>query len=596
MFKKSLHRQLFISYLLITLFSLGAIGGYTIGSLRDFYYEQTSSDLVSRARLVEEEVRKYFSPSNARELERLAQVFGQAGNQRVTFILPEGTVLGDSDKNPAEMDNHSNRPEVQQALQGKGGSSIRYSDTLEVKLMYQALPVYLHGELAGVVRLSIPLTVIDNNLKGMLWKIFFAGLIIALVAAFVSLKISRRISDPLSTMKKYAESIAVGEWDAPIRVEGPEDVVSLGQALNEMAAQLDDRIRTITAQRNEQEAILASMVEGVIAVNSGETLISLNRAAAKLLSVDFESARGKPLPAVVRNLKLQEFVRNALSGEGTLEDDLVIQKEGEEHYLQTVGMVLHDSHKKPMGAVIVLNDVTRLKRLETMRRDFVANVSHELRTPITSIKGFVETMLGGPLEDPQDHKRFLEIVAGQTDRLNAIIEDLLSLAQLEGDSQKRGIDREICPLQPILELATEICRPKAKDKNIQVNLDVTPGLTAIINPNLIEQALVNLVDNAIKYSPDGAQVNIRGFAQNAKVTLEVSDTGRGIPSEHLPRLFERFYRVDADRSRRLGGTGLGLAIVKHIAQIHRGSVSVTSEVGSGSTFKIHLPLMVTPDS
>ncbi|MDH5458684.1 MAG: ATP-binding protein, partial [Nitrospinota bacterium] len=237
-----------------------------------------------------------------------------------------------------------------------------------------------------------------------------------------------------------------------------------------------------------------------------------------------------------------------------------------------------------------LNDVTRLKRLENMRRDFVANVSHELKTPITSIKGFVETLLGGALDNPDDSKRFLEIVAGQADRLNAIIDDLLSLSQLEQDSEKAEIVIENRELKPVLEMAIQACAPKASEKTVHVDLNCLENITARINPQLFEQAVINLVDNAIKYSLPSTQVQVEVSVDNIELTVSVSDEGRGIEKEHFPRLFERFYRVDSDRSREMGGTGLGLAIVKHIAQVHGGSVSVDSSVGKGSIFRIHLPL------
>ena len=474
MFKKTLNRQLYLSYLLITLLSLGAIGGYTVNALRNFYYEQTSADLESRAGLIQHQASRHFSPLNISELKRLAETLGQPGVQRVTLILPDGTVAGDSDEDPTRMDNHAGRPEVKEALAGETGSSVRVSSTLNANLMYVALPVDLDGQLTGVVRLSIPLTVIDETLKGMLWKIFLAGLLIALAATPVSLYISGRISRPLLQMKDNAERFASGKLDSRIRVEGPDDVIRLAEALNQMAAQLDDRIH-------------------------------------------------------------------------------------------------------------------RLRKLENIRRDFVANVSHELKTPITSIKGFVETLLGGALDSPEDSKRFLEIVAGQADRLNAIIDDLLVLSRLEQDSEKVEIIIEESGLKPVLEMAIQACAPKASEKKIRVDLNCPESVTARINPQLLEQAVINLVDNAVKYSLPSTQVQVDVSSDNGEIVVVVTDEGRGIAKEHFPRLFERFYRVDSDRSREMGGTGLGLAIVKHIAQVHGGSVSVDSSVGKGSTFRIHLP-------
>ena len=589
MFQKTLHRQLYLSYLLIALLSLGAIGGYTINALQDFYYEQTSADLQSRARLVQHQVISHFASNNVQELKRLAKTLGQPGEQRVTLILPDGTVVGDSEETPSRMDNHVDRPEIQQALTGGTGSSVRHSKTMKANLMYVALAVKRDARTLGVVRLSIPLTLVDETLKELLWKIVFAGLLIALAATPVSLYISRRISQPLSQMKDTAERFASGQLDTRIRVEGPDDITRLAEALNVMAAQLEERFHTVTAQRNEQEAILSSMVEGVIAVDSRENVLSINRAAAQLLDVPKGFAAGQPVAMVMRNVQLQKFVKKTLVSTKTLEQDIVFHRGDNEQVLHLIGTVLKDSKQTPIGAVIVMNDVTRLKRLETMRRDFVANVSHELKTPITSIKGFVETLLGGAMDDPKDNKRFLEIVAGQAERLNAIISDLLSLSQLEQDAETINIVFEKTALKPVLEMAIQACVPKALEKKVCVELNCQDTAVARMNLQLMEQAVINLVDNAIKYSFPSTTVIIDVSSGEKETMISVIDEGRGIAQEHFPRLFERFYRVDRDRSREMGGTGLGLAIVKHIVQVHGGRVSVDSRVGKGSTFRMHLP-------
>ena len=282
-------------------------------------------------------------------------------------------------------------------------------------------------------------------------------------------------------------------------------------------------------------------------------------------------------------------MKKALASPETVEQDIVFHRGENEQVIHLIGTALRDFEQVSIGAVIVLNDVTRLKRLETMRRDFVANVSHELKTPITSIKGFVETLLGGAMDKPEDGKRFLEIVASQADRLNAIIDDLLSLSQLEQAAEKVDIAFEESALKPVLEMAIQACSPKASGKTVRVDLNCPENVSARINPQLLEQAVINLVDNAIKYSLPSTQVRVDVSAGEEGITVAVIDEGRGIEKEHFPRLFERFYRVDQDRSREMGGTGLGLAIVKHIAQVHGGRVSVDSSVGKGSTFRIHLP-------
>ena len=301
-----------------------------------------------------------------------------------------------------------------------------------------------------------------------------------------------------------------------------------------------------------------------------------------------ERSRGRPINEVVRNAALQSFVTEALHSTEPLEQDVELRNE-QNRLLRVRGTALKDADQEHMGALIVLNDVTRLRRLERVRRDFVANVSHELKTPITSIKGFVETLIDGAWKDPAEAERFLGIVGRQVDRLNAIIEDLLSLSRLEQEDEESRIALEDGPVRAALLSAIEVCSVKAAEKDLEVELHCDSDLRAAISAPLLEQAVVNLIDNAIKHSEPGGRIEVEGEQRPDGVVIRVRDQGCGIPREHLPRLFERFYRVDKARSRTLGGTGLGLAIVKHIAKVHGGTTSVESSIGKGSVFSIHLP-------
>jgi len=340
-------------------------------------------------------------------------------------------------------------------------------------------------------------------------------------------------------------------------------------------------------------AMLSSMVDGVLAVDSRQRLISLNQAGARLLKIDAEAALGRPLPEVLLDPKLPNLVADVLSRGEPVEDYLVLGG-AEERYLRAQGTVLQDTgpdaaQAPKLGVLVVLQDVTRLRRLERVRRDFVANVSHELKTPITSIKGFVETLLDGAMNDPNDLERFLRIVASQADRLNDIIEDLLTLSRLEQETERAGILRQPGRIVDVLRAAADVCRLKAAEKNVRIELTCDETLQAEVNTALLEQAVINLLDNAVKYSPGHQTVHLGASRAGPEIVIRVRDHGCGIAPEHLPRLFERFYRVDKARSRKLGGTGLGLAIVKHIAQSHGGRAAVESAPGEGSTFSLHLP-------
>jgi two-component system phosphate regulon sensor histidine kinase PhoR len=293
---------------------------------------------------------------------------------------------------------------------------------------------------------------------------------------------------------------------------------------------------------------------------------------------------------VVRNPELQNFIEQTLAGSEAVESQVIILNEDEERYLQFRGTILRDATGNKIGTVVVFDDVTRLRKLENMRKDFVANVSHELKTPITSIKGFIETLMDGAINDPEDARRFLDIIARQTHRLNAIIDDLLTLSKIEQQTEKTQIQLQSSPLLPTLTAAAQLCEVRATPKDIRMRIDCSEDLTVSINPPLLEQAVVNLIDNAVKYSPEHGEVMIRALPNDTEVLIQVIDRGCGIEPRYLPRLFERFYRVDKARSRKLGGTGLGLAIVKHIVQAHDGRVTVESTPGTGSVFTIHLPI------
>jgi two-component system phosphate regulon sensor histidine kinase PhoR len=412
--------------------------------------------------------------------------------------------------------------------------------------------------------------------------------VIAVVAALASLIISRRISSPLEKMKLSAERFAAGDLNHRLESPGLLEMNTLAEAMNKMAGRLDERIRTIVEQRNEQQAVLSSMIEGVFAVDESERLISMNRSAARLISADPGKVRGKRLQEIVRNSELQRFVERTLRSDTPIEGEILLGDD-RDRFVQTHGAVLQGSDGARIGALVVLNDITRIRQLETVRRDFVANVSHELKTPITSIKGYVETLLDGAMHNLDESKRFLEIILKHSDRLNSIIDDLLSLSRIEQEKESGAIVLEEGSIKDVLQNAIRACETKATAKEIEVVLNCSDAVYARINAPLLEQAVVNLVDNAIKYSEPDKIVTVEAESTKGAIEIRVHDQGCGIPKEHLHRLFERFYRVDKARSRKMGGTGLGLAIAKHIIQAHDGRISVASQPGKGSTFTIHIP-------
>jgi len=587
--KKRLIWQIFSSFLLITLLSLLAVSWYASSSMHHFFLDQTAVDLNVRAILLEKQVSVYLSPPDPPEVDSICKSMGKQSATRFTVILPSGKVIGDSRETPHLMDNHANRPEIARALTGETGKAIRYSNTLLQSMMYVAQPIKKNGSIVAVIRAAIPTTFIDRELKLIRLKIALGGLLIAVVAAGISLWISRRITRPIEAMKKSAGHFAGGDFSQRLEVPDSEEMAGLADALNQMATQLDNRIKTIIRQRNEIETVLSSMREGVVAVDNKERIISMNHAAAALFECDPAKCQGKNIQEVVRNLPLQQFIHGAVSGRESHEDDIVLYQNGEK-ILNLKGSPLLDAGTKQIGTLVVINDVTQLRRLENMRKDFVANVSHEIRTPLTAIKGFVETLHRGSVDNPDEVERFLGIIQKHVDRLNSIIVDLLSLSSIEQVDEGKIIELKEGYIRDVFKSAIQICRSKAEEKKITISPIFDEQLSARFDATLLEQAVVNLLDNAIKYSEPESTIHLKAHHNNSEIRICIEDQGIGIAKKHLPRLFERFYRVDKARSRTLGGTGLGLAIVKHIAQAHGGNVTVESTPGQGSTFTIHLPV------
>lgn len=586
--RKPIFWQIYPSYLLIILLAMMATTWLYSRDLRNFHHRQVKADLEARGHLFEQQIRGLLIDGDRVTLDELAKDLGKRTSTRFTVVLDSGEVVGDSLEDPRRMENHAGRQEIALALRGEMADSVRYSRTLQKNMMYVALPVRIQGRVVGVVRAARAVNEIRWELTGVYRGVVFSGLLVALAAGVVGWFLSRRMSRPLELMKRGAEQFAQGHFEHKLPAAGSREICALAGAMNVMAGQLDERIRTVLRQRSEQQAVLTSMVEGVLALDNDERIIHLNRAAADLFHVMPEAVEGRRIQEVLRKADLQRFVERALASRSPVEGEVVLPGTEGDRFLQAHGTVLQDGEGKGIGVLIVFNDVTRLHRLENIRRDFVANVSHELKTPITGIKGSVETLMDGAVERPEDAARFLKIIAKQADRLNAIIDDLLDLSRIEQGETEKAMELISSPIRPVLQAAMHACEIKAREKSIELVLSCAPEITAEINPPLLEQAVVNLVDNAIKYSDPGGTVWIEGSNDGRQTRILVRDQGCGIDREHLPRLFERFYRVDKARSRRAGGTGLGLSIVKHIVNAHHGRVTVDSVPGQGSTFRIIL--------
>jgi len=584
--KRGLLWHLLPSYGLVVAAAALAFGWAAARVLENDLLQAASTDLDERADFLDAQLGPEI-PQDRQAFAQVARRLDETSGVRVTLVLPGGKVDTDSRGRPDEFEGQPGREVIERAVSGNARTAIRYNKGLDERVLYRAAPVMRHDQLFGVLYLAKPLGALDRTrARVQIWTLA-AALALVILSIPLVWRLARGVAVPLEQVGAAAGRLAEGRMGARAPIPDARELAQLAESFNSMADQLQKRVSVLIQHNNEQNAVLASMAEGVLAVDSQERIISMNHALARLLGLEGVPLQDRRLQEVVRNADLSRFVSRALGAPDAIQADVLVRGD-RQRVMQAHGSALHDPDGHPIGAVIVLNDVTEFRKLEDIRRDFVANVSHELKTPVTSIKGFVETLLDGALKDAVDSERFLRIIAKQADRLHAIIEDLLALSKIEQAEETAEVALEPAPLAGVLESAIAACQAAARERNIEVTLDCATGLTAKVNPLLLEQALVNLLDNAIKYSEPGRPVRVTAAAANGEVAISVADCGPGIAEEHQSRIFERFYRVDRARSRKLGGTGLGLAIVKHIVQAHRGSVTVDSTLGVGSTFTIHL--------
>ena len=581
--------QIYPAFLLLIALTILPTAWFATRIFRDFYIANIRTEVSQRATMLKPQILQHLSDPNF--LEFCRKTVEDSGT-RLTVIAPNGKVLYDSDGDYSTMPSHEERPELKQALaERRLVSSQRYSATLMKEMIYVADPlVDAKGDVVGAFRLSLPLAVVDTNIGALKIKLFFFAVFLALLSMGFGLLISRRLSRPLEEVRKSVVRMAEGDLNKRISAAGSiEEINALAEAVNSLGVQLKLRISDITSRKNELSTILSSMSEGVIAVDPDLRMIIVNKAAREILGMKEDSVEGHTVYEVLRNPHMQSFVERLLATRSPAEDELEWDA-GEKRLLVLRGSIMMDS-ESPSGAVVVIRDITRMRKLEDMRRDFVANVSHEIKTPVTAIKTAVETLAAQSDSFPPPLRRFLEIIGRHADRLADLVGDVLSLSALESGSSSMGMLFSFRQesLFRILQTALELCRSRAESAQVTLKLECGEKIRLFADASLLEQAVVNLVDNAIKYSPAGETVRIDGEEKEDHILIRVSDHGCGIPEQEHDRIFERFYRVDKARSRKLGGTGLGLSIVKHIVLAHHGTVHVESVPGEGSTFVIELP-------
>lgn len=583
--------KVFLAFLVVILLCLGTITWLVPAKVRGPFLEDQVANLLDLARIVEtqtlESIRGQSPPDEA---DQLVKTIGRRTRIQVSILLTDGRILARSGLHAdASGRQLQHQPEVREALQGHIAWAQRPHPQRRVDMLHVAKPVIQNDHPIAVVVCSRSLSVMDQAYAALAKALRTTSLLVGGAAIALSFLLARRFSQPLEVIRQVTEQYARGDFSGKLHLSGAREMQELADSVNRMAHQLDRRIREITIQRNEREAILESMHEGVMALDLNDRIMLLNRTGENVLDLNADRVVGRVFQEVLRNAQLQRFLRNLLQDPPSSPTQAYIEIDG--RILQLRAALLLNENQERLGLLIMLNDMTRIHKLENLRREFVANVSHELRTPITSVKGFIETLKDGAIEDPAHARRFLDIIDRQINRLNAIIEDLMTLSRIEREGDVKAIDAHPISLRSSLEhLIQQFAEPLAQQQ-IDFAFECPPDLRVRANGRLLEQALGNLLDNAIKYTGTNGRIRIRVERRSDEraVLIHVSDTGPGIQAEHADRIFERFYRIDRARSRQLGGTGLGLAIVKHIVQAHNGTVRLQSVPGQGSTFTLTLP-------
>lgn len=585
---KKLFSKLFPSYFLISLVGLSVLLLITRFAFRNFYYQQTSKQLTHKAHLIEDVVKEAILQNNYSRLQTNIFELSKKSENRITIILPSGKVIADSDYAPEKMGLHNEREEIKRAMTGEIGKTIRFSPTLREKHLYVAIPLSNSGKIIGVLRNSLPIDELQTSLFILTRQVLIWSLVLLIILTYFIYIQAKKISSPLESMKKQVEDFAAGNFQNKIEIDDVStlEISSLFNAVQTMSDKLQKQFKKITKQKNEQLAVFASMLEGVITIYPDMNIYHINDAALKLFKYDSDAQiKGTPLKEVVKSDRIYNMAKKLL------EDHVTVDNEFEYEsglVLNVHGTILQSKKTGMLGAVLVFNDITKMRELENHRKQFVANVSHELKTPLTAIQGYLETIQEEEIDDKALLNKFLGIINKHSIRLKRIIEDLLALSSIERESEFGGLELEEANILPVLENVISLCFEKAEKKQIIVKLKGEDAFARINRP-LFEQAIINLLDNAIKYGPEKSEVEILTNINEKKLEIIVKDNGQGIPKEHHDRLFERFYSVDKARSRELGGSGLGLSIVKHIAITHHGNVRVESEIGKGSSFIFELP-------
>ncbi|MBI2832787.1 MAG: HAMP domain-containing protein [Chloroflexi bacterium] len=579
-----IHWHIGFPFVVLILASMGFLGIYLTNSVRDIQTENLRTQLTRGARTAAEAaLPAILDTAKLNTIDSLAKSLGRNLDARVTIIALDGAVLGDSDEDPAAMENHSARPEVLAALASGIGTNTRYSTTLKLQMMYVAVPIASQGRVLGSARVALPLTAVESSVGRLTQTVGLAMALAALLTVLAAVFVARATTHPIREVTRAARRIAAGDILQKIPVPRTDELGQLARTFNQMSLSLKNTLAKINSESTKLATVLGSMADGVIMTDTGGAVVLANPAAEGIFGFKEENARGRSLIEVIRDHEVDGLLKSCLRA--GKQQSAQFQAGTGKRFLRVIAMPLPTG--KPSGVLLLFQDLTELEHLQTMRREFVGNVSHELMTPLSGIKAIVETLQDSALDDKEAAKGFLKMVNGEVDRMTQMVRELIELSRIE--SGKAELRLEPVELNSLIEGVVRQMSVQAERQQVTLSSEFPSGpLTVSADRERVQQVLINLVHNAIKFTPAGGQVVVSAGREGDSAVVSVSDTGIGISKVDLPRVFERFYK--ADKARSGSGTGLGLAIAKHVVQAHGGEIRAQSEEGKGSTFSFKLPM------
>ncbi|MDQ0114285.1 two-component system histidine kinase PnpS [Paenibacillus harenae] len=588
----SFRNRLTLIMIVMVAISVSAAGVFMAKTFKDNHIEALEDNMIREMRIIS--AKMDWKSGNPEELyafyNREAKEMKGYTSARVTFIRSDGIVLGDSDTEPEQMDNHLDRAEVKEALESGTGRSIRESETIGQNMIYVAIPAsIIPDEKPYILRLAMSLQEVENSINRLITVLIMGLLVLFLIVALISYRIALSLTKPLEQITKVAKRIKNMDYGARVKVTKQDEIGELGHAINAMADSLNEQMTRIRENEGQLESVLNNMINGIVMIDQTGRILLMNRRAEEVLGFSAREIVGRHFAEAKQQYELAQMIQEGLDTREHLREEITFYFP-EERLLELNVVPIHREVDVFTGVLLVLQDVSAIRRLERMRSEFVANVSHELKTPIAAVKGFAETLLGGVVKDEETARSFLQIIFDESDRLNRLIGDILELSKIE--SRRVPLIFSPIELDSFVSKTVTLLESEAARKNIKLHMQIEPGLYMEADEDRLRQIMMNLLANGINYTPEGGRVSIKVHARGEEyIHFQISDSGIGIPKKDLPRIFERFYRVDKARSRSSGGTGLGLSIVKHLVELHKGSISVESSVGVGTTFDIELPVL-----